>query len=180
MSEQTMDVACLDGPEGVLRRGSARIRDLLAGAPAGVWSAGGEGRVVAPLSPTSSIVTAVADTYPSGGSARQRAVTDYIASWHPEVAAAVADLLDITADDLHENSILDRPETGEYAPPAPEAWWCDYCGGAIESLDYTDAARRCDCPRWTKALDLARACLRETGPSAEALTAESTAEPLRA
>lgn len=159
-------------PESVLRRASARIRELAAGAPRSPWSTGRSGRVVAtPIAAGSSITVAVADTYPTGGSARQQATTDYIASWHPLVALAVADLLDAVAEDVAENSILDRPETGECQPIAPEAWWCDYCGGAIESADYIEDSQRCQCQRLAKALDLARLYLGEPGP----ITADSTA-----
>ena len=77
----------------------------------------------------------------------------------PAVAFAVADWLEKVAEDFDENTTLDSPDVGEYVPPAPDATWCDYCGGAIASPHYSAADQRCDCYRWPTALAVAHAYL---------------------
>lgn len=47
--------------------------------------------------PAGRIAMTVASTFPTGGSDRQRAASEYIASWHPVVALAVAAWLDSCA-----------------------------------------------------------------------------------
>jgi hypothetical protein len=76
------------------------------------------------------------------------------------ILLATAAVLDQVADAWDEDVIWDRPETDEYRPSYPAAWWCGFCLAAIRSADYTDEGA-CTCPRWALALDLAAEVLGE-------------------
>lgn len=95
------------------------------------------------------------------GNSQFKANAEHVATWQPDVAVAVADWLDATATDLDESSLLDAPDSDEGQPPNPEALWCDYCGGAIDSPSYPADDQRCACDRWSKALVVARRLLGE-------------------
>lgn len=80
---------------------------------------------------------------------------DFVSSWSPPVALAVADWLEDTARQADENLTLDTPECGHAdAPcgcgPMVPAWACDRCGEYL-------VPGGCSC--WDKALAVARAYL---------------------
>ncbi len=75
------------------------------------------------------------------------------------ILRATAAVLDQVADAWDEDVIWDRPETDEYRPSYPAAWWCGFCLDAVRSADYPNAT--CTCPRWVHALDLAAEALDE-------------------
>ncbi len=81
----------------------------------------------------------------------------YLCNWDAAVANSLADWLERTADDfadLVKVDSLDCPACGEgQCAGHPEAGWCDRCGNAVESPDYSDDPCRC----WTEALAVARA-----------------------
>lgn len=80
----------------------------------------------------------------------------YVAAMHPGVGLALAAWLDGTARSLDGSSTYDAPDCpncGTACSGHPAALWCDGCGGAINSPDYTgDAACQC----WEAALAAAR------------------------
>jgi len=82
----------------------------------------------------------------------------YVASWHPAIALAVADWLDDVATDADEMLKLDTPECPHdggdcYCRPMAPEWGCDRCGEYL-------APGACRC--WDKAIAVARAYLGET------------------
>lgn len=82
------------------------------------------------------------------------------AAWTPEVTRAAAAWLEAVEKRAQESvteDSMDCPNCGTACAGHPMAWWCDRCGGAIESEYYIYDP--CTC--YTEALALARQVLAE-------------------
>lgn len=100
-----------------LRQAAETLRERAERSAAGPWEAYGNGRVGQPSKP--SLIFAVAECYPLGGSHKQKQQAEYIATMHPGVALALADWLDKAGADWFA--------FGDEDHHRPEHEPCDYC-----------------------------------------------------